>query len=70
MASLHWGGDNDMGSPTPGTPHPMPWLSELTRGIKGILPQLSLPENSALKGKLLDINEKEVTDGEAVSMTL
>ena len=70
MASLSGVRDNDMESPTPGIPHSESWFHKLTKGIEGTTPNLSLPKNSALREKLLDINEAEFTDGETVSVTL
>ena len=70
MASLTGMRDNDMESPTPGTPHPKSWFQELTKRIEETSQNLSLPAGSALKEKLLDINKAEVTDGETITVTL
>ena len=70
MASLQGSSNNDPESPTPGTTPTKTWFQELNDGIEGTIPALSLPNKSALKGKLLDLEETEFMDGETVSVTL
>jgi len=59
--------DDTLESPTPRVFSP--WYHEFMHGISGMIPKMSLPEESALKDNILNPEETKMSDGKVLNLT-